>query len=195
MADLDKNALVVYGLEREFAQTLQNTLTQVFKVDSDQAYPYLRYLESAKPSERLLALHESPLDVASSITGLSITPEMLNDYNRVLLVQDIAPISHYLEFRGNSLSSVPASAAVKILSFLGYKKSEPFENFDVWELSDECTPELPLRRRVLLPPPRGFVTDGTPTYDRDFLVSLVSHLSFGRLSEEPGRMLLRALDI
>jgi hypothetical protein len=28
MADLDKSALVIYGVEREFAQTLENTLTQ-----------------------------------------------------------------------------------------------------------------------------------------------------------------------
>ena len=84
---------------------------------------------------------------------------------------------------------------MRVLLFLGYNKAEPFEGFDVWELSDERTPELPLRRRVLLPPPRGFVTDGTPTYDRDFLVSLIGHLSFGRLSDESGRMLLRALGV
>ena len=119
MADLDKNALVIYGLEREFAQTLQNTLTQVFKVDSGQAYPYLRYLKSATPNERLLALHESPLDVASSITGLSITPEMLKDYNRVLLVQDILPISHYFEFRGNSLQLGSCERCREGSSFFG----------------------------------------------------------------------------
>jgi hypothetical protein len=33
------------------------------------------------------------------------------------------------------------------------------------------------------------------TYERDLLVSLAGHLSFGRLSDESGRMILRALDV
>jgi hypothetical protein len=66
--------------EARFWVTLKNTLSTVFDADEMLASSYLIDLYKAPPLQRALALHDDPLDVASALTGFSVTTERIAAY-------------------------------------------------------------------------------------------------------------------
>ena len=72
------------ALEREFWQTLQQTFTDVLRIEPSLVDAYRAELQQASPYERLLALHDDPLDVAAVLTGITLTPEISSRYEEFL---------------------------------------------------------------------------------------------------------------
>jgi len=62
---------------------LHDVLEQILLVDGDLASQYRRQLESASTYEKLLALHDDPIDVAATLAGISLTEEHLARYDEM----------------------------------------------------------------------------------------------------------------
>ena len=67
--------LAVY--QAHFMGTLKSTLTTVFDADPTLASRYWSDLREAPPLQRALALHDDPLDVASTLTGQFLTADRI----------------------------------------------------------------------------------------------------------------------
>lgn len=70
-------------LEALFVGSLRTTLAIVYSADPDLAAEYVHELRNAPPLQRTLALHDDPLEVASLLTGLSVTAERTALYDSV----------------------------------------------------------------------------------------------------------------
>jgi 5,6,7,8-tetrahydromethanopterin hydro-lyase len=67
--------------ESNFWKLVSDALSEVLGVDGDLAQQYRAQLEGASARERLLALHDDPIDVAATIAGISLTREHLSQYD------------------------------------------------------------------------------------------------------------------
>src|ERR1700761_5233619 len=71
-------------LEDRFWQALRLTFSRVFLTDVEPVEEYRASLSSSSPYERLLALHDDPLDVAAVLLGVKLTPEITERYDAVM---------------------------------------------------------------------------------------------------------------
>jgi 5,6,7,8-tetrahydromethanopterin hydro-lyase len=67
--------------ESSFWKLVSGALSEVLGVDGDLAEQYRAQLKGASARERLLALHDDPIDVAATIAGISLTREHLRQYD------------------------------------------------------------------------------------------------------------------
>jgi hypothetical protein len=63
---------------------LRQTFTDVLGIEPSLVDAYRAELQEASPYERLLALHDDPLDVAAVLTGITLTPEISSRYQELL---------------------------------------------------------------------------------------------------------------
>jgi hypothetical protein len=70
--------------EARYWEALQTTLALVFDADPHLAANYRRGLIEAPPLQRALALHDDPLDVASTLTGKSLTADRVALYDAMM---------------------------------------------------------------------------------------------------------------
>jgi hypothetical protein len=73
-------------LERRFLETLRQTFSRVLETSAEPADYYWASLSRASSEERLLALHDDPLDVAVALTDVTVTPEMTSRYRELISV-------------------------------------------------------------------------------------------------------------
>src|SRR5437764_1188509 len=67
-------------LEHDFWETLRATVSNVFGSHTGVAERYRREMLKAPPLQRALALHDDPLDVASTLTGAAVTEKHIALY-------------------------------------------------------------------------------------------------------------------
>lgn len=85
MTALDPNrAEDLAASEARYWEALQTTLEFVFDADPGLAAHYRRGLIEAPPLQRALALHDEPLDVASTLTGKPLTADRVALYDAVM---------------------------------------------------------------------------------------------------------------
>ena len=70
-------------LEDRFWTLLRDALERILGADGELANQYRLHLESASSYEKLLALHDDPLDVAAMLAGISLTEEHLARYDEM----------------------------------------------------------------------------------------------------------------
>jgi len=98
MAAIDpSNATYISELEIKFWTRLRSALVDVLGVDGQVATDYREQLANAPSFEKLLALHDDPIDVAAALSGISLTEEHLVRYDDTMK----APLST------SSLSLIP----------------------------------------------------------------------------------------
>ncbi len=111
MTSFDANNSDEFELyERSFWSALETTLSSVFDTEAGIASAYKEQLSDASPYERLLALHDDPLDIASKLTGIAITPAIELRYD--LLVATSNPQHVSLAFPREVLGRVIAAPPV-----------------------------------------------------------------------------------
>jgi hypothetical protein len=199
MASVDtKDVDLIVEFERDFARTLRNTLSYIFDANADIGNAYIESLANAPFHERLIALHESPIDVASALTGTAVTDEMIARYEDLMVRQDSPRPRPWDEHSARVFLPVPEKAVADVLKLFGYEKSEGYGDGTVlWQLVKREGVDQNLRPRVLIPPPQvavsGVATGGQQLYDLSFVIDLMSYLTFGRLSPEAAFLILKAL--
>ena len=82
MSEIHHASSVVAQLEEDFLRAVTITATYVFDSPPGMAEGFRRHFAELSPEARLLALHESPLDVVSGF-GLEITPEIEERYDAI----------------------------------------------------------------------------------------------------------------
>src|SRR5690242_2489900 len=70
-------------LESAFWWLVRAAVSEVLGADDAPVERYQILLATASPAERLLAMHETPLEVASGLTGIAITPDHIERYERL----------------------------------------------------------------------------------------------------------------
>jgi hypothetical protein len=191
MPSLDtKDFDLIFEFERDFARTLRSMLADVFEVDAEIGDTYLRSLASAPLYERLIALHQSPIDVASMLTGTPISSAMYERYENVLR-QNARSRPRDLRFP-DVFSSVPQETVESILRLFGYEKLE-HDDDRLWQLSapDPIAENRPLR--VSTPQPEYLVATGGRFYGVSSVIDLIAQLSLGRISPEGALLIIKAL--
>jgi hypothetical protein len=195
MASLDTRDFdLILEFERDFARTLRNTLSHIFDANADIGSAYIESLANAPLHERLIALHESPIDVASTLTGIAVTDAMIARYDDLMVRQD-SPHPRPLDKRSaRTFWPVREKTVEDILKLFGYEKQDGFGDGAVlWQLSKLDGVDPNLRPRVFVPSPQIPVATGEKLYDIVFVIDLITFLSFGRLSPEAAMMILKAL--
>jgi hypothetical protein len=120
MATIDPtNTVLLAEAERAHESALRDILSNVFEADQDLADWYLRALADAAPEERLLALHDDPMDIATMLTGFSVNQEQLVAYNEMVRTfeREASQKKFATTERPVSLSTLDMA-----LSRLGYKR-------------------------------------------------------------------------
>jgi hypothetical protein len=85
MTALDPNLAEEFAaFEERYWKALQTTLELVFEAGPGLAAHYRRGLINAPPLQRALALHDDPLDIASTLTGKSLTADRVALYDAIM---------------------------------------------------------------------------------------------------------------
>jgi uncharacterized membrane protein YeaQ/YmgE (transglycosylase-associated protein family) len=85
MTSIDPTNLKEYErLESMFWHTLRQTFSRVLDKSTEPVDYYRASLSKASPYERLLALHDDPLDVAAVLAGVTLTPDIMSRYEALL---------------------------------------------------------------------------------------------------------------
>lgn len=84
MSSIDpQSSSLLPELESRFWTVLRDALEEVLGADGELADQYQHQLESASLHERLLALHEDPIDVAAMLAAIPLTEEDLLRYDEM----------------------------------------------------------------------------------------------------------------
>ena len=195
MASLDtKDFDLILEFERDFARTLSLTLTHIFDASSEVAGAYIESLATAPLFERLLALHESPIEVAATLTGTPITDEMNSRYEDLLVRQDSPRLRSWDDRYPMPIRPVTKETIEAVLRLFGYDKVESREDgWVLWRSTDLEDVERHIARRVSIPSPQLHTSTGERVYDLYFVLDLISYLSSGRVSPEGAILILKAL--
>jgi hypothetical protein len=71
-------------LENRFWHMLRQTFSRVLVTGIEPVDEYRASLSNSSPYERLLALHDDPLDVAAVLLGVTLTPEIISRYEALI---------------------------------------------------------------------------------------------------------------
>jgi hypothetical protein len=190
MTTVDHRQFELIGdLEREFAETMRTVIGQLLNSDVEVVEEYQQMI-SARPSyERLLALHESPLEVASRLTGVSVTDQIAEKYDQLFgdsSTDDYVEtdFGHYVKESERLIErGLPYESLEFILFKLGYQPTSKFgDELVVWELTLPWMPADTMRRFVILPPTSHRVSKSL--IGADTMVALLNHIFLGRLSSD-----------
>jgi hypothetical protein len=170
MPTIDLTGVVVNPeLESSFWRHLRAVVTNIFKADEEVAERYQLSLAGASPAERMLAMHESPLEVAASLTGTTITTEHIQQCERLLAkIADRAPADGKIIFTPSPITLEQLDA---VLYRVGYRRLavDDKRHFLHWMLDKDESLQFP--RLVTLSAPQ-FASDGISelVYDRDYIL-------------------------
>lgn len=168
------------ALEREFWQTLQQTFTDVLRIEPSLVDAYRAELQQASPYERLLALHDDPLDVAAVLTGITLTPEISSRYEE-FLSHDPPTIAlgsppYFLIPRRRVLVSM--EEVTRQMTNLGYRRVRPQEAEAVsWQLRENRNHLRRMPKFVTLQPPTQRTVAGQLAYEMSDILDLFKHIA------------------
>jgi hypothetical protein len=133
-------------LERRFWETLRQTFTRVLNLSIEPVDEYRASLLHSPFYERVLALHDDPLDVAAILAEITITPEILARYEALLseisvAEEDMEIVSSTdrepqpgLVIRKRSSGLVSMVKFNRIMTGLGYRFTQRLGKLAIWEL-------------------------------------------------------------
>jgi hypothetical protein len=183
MASLDANDFgLILQFERHFARTLGRTLSSVFDAHEDVGNAYIESISAAPWPERLIALHESPIDVAAMLTGAPITDEMRARYNDLFAPQDWQHQLSLEEPVASPFQPMTKENVEAILTMFGYEKLALQRGRVLWYLRDA---NKNMRSHVMIRYPRRV--------DAQYVIELISFLFRGRISRDALTMILREM--
>jgi hypothetical protein len=205
---------VLAALEADYWHTVEATLQVVFDASPDVASRYRERLAQAPPLQRALALHDDPLDLATTLVGKEPSAEQVEQYDKF--------ISHYpdralfddraFEAGDDVLSSarrderssmIPVKLLNRFLGDLGYHPLRVVAGIAYFALRREAW-KRPLLKYLRMETPPGLDADRVEVYPlyrvmaifdalREFAERRRPTSSFiGRIERTRGR-LLRAL--
>jgi hypothetical protein len=136
MTALDpNNAKELASQEVFFWNSLRNTLSLVYEADPALADYYRRTLAKAPPLQRALALHDEPLDAASTLTGVAPTADHIVKYDTLReLIETESERPHIAaqasdqrtlilsRLRDDNSPMVPVKVLNRVMHELGYQK-------------------------------------------------------------------------
>src|SRR5258708_6119308 len=70
--------------QRRFWDLVRQTFIRVLDTSTEPIDEYRASLSDSSPDEQLLALHDDPLDLAAVLTGVTLTPETIARYDRMV---------------------------------------------------------------------------------------------------------------
>jgi hypothetical protein len=176
-----QDAELLAELEERFFVQLRKAVAEVFAQDTDIVNDYRRAFDEAPPAERLLALHEAPIDVASRLTGIPYPrsqPAVSPPAEGGASVADIGP----------SPRLVPRVVMERLFRELGYRPVEISGFKTLWKaskpefsLSDRRT-EFTIERSPYRTP------DGHDLYPVSFITDLLDHIFYEKLPSHEARI-------
>ena len=153
MASIDHtNYRLLAAIERDYARILRDVVTKIFDGDVEIAHSFQQSLKDSPVHERLLALHESPLEVAASLVGRPVDERMRGQYDRLLAdVHSEHPPEAFDELE-NAHDRPSAEFIGYLLNRLGYKPVHQIgDDILIWTPSTSSLPKDFLRPIVLTP--------------------------------------------
>ena len=190
MTTLDPNRPKELALsESRYWKALEATLERVFEADPVLVTGYRRGLAEAPPLQRALALHDDPLDIASTLTGKSLTAERIALYDAMMLpsieVKGIArEISAKVIQPGAILSSIrrderaPMVGVItlnKLLGELGYDRLT-IRGGAAYFLLKKTAWKRPLPKRLDMETLPGLTADREEVYGLDRALNVLNGL-------------------
>jgi hypothetical protein len=189
-ADLEEYRL----LERRFWNTLQQTFSRVLNTSTGVVDDYRASLAEASSYERLLALHDDPLDVAADLSGITLTPEMVSRYGELLseiylretispsLIRTLTPLPLTIptlpELHRSLLTNVvPMATLVEAMARLGYHRIEEYEGGGLlWESRSRAVHYASRLPEAITTPPPIYTLDGNLAYDVQSILDLYNRI-------------------
>jgi hypothetical protein len=193
-------------LERRFWQTLRQTFSKVFVTGTEPVDLYQVSLSNSSPYERLLALHDDPLDVAAVLLSVTLTPEIISRYEA--MVSESYPaqginnpprkVSVAVERPVAAERPIPdwgselprprerkgrrTTALVSMLTFerlmdrLGYAQARQGEKVLIWKLRQGRASSRGLAQVVATLAPRYKTSHNQPAYDVRSVLDVYDHI-------------------
>jgi hypothetical protein len=174
-------------LERRFWNILRQTFSHVLDTDTGPVEDYWASLSNSSPYERLLALHDDPLDVAAVLTGITLTPDMVSRYEALLYELYAEQVVGNPPYWGSEVPGrararpqhfVPKSVLVQIMQRLGYSPGRQEGEFIVWQQSQGQRRgrfrELPQLVPILAP--MAYASLGEEGYDKQVVLDVFNRI-------------------
>jgi hypothetical protein len=194
-------------LERDYAFVLHAVLRNIFEARPAVADGYLAELADCPPFERLLALHEPPIEVASELTGIPITEEMQLRYEEILRSLAERFTSEMVLARrvwqpqvgvladSVAVKDVPFTLVERYLTNSGYNKIDTLPNGSfLWARSEPHPQYARSPRHLVTPRPNRQTPAGTPAFSRTTVVRLIRDLSGRGISVRQAHAILHRLE-
>src|SRR3954464_7756570 len=102
MADEILTLIELKKYEPLYWRLVRHTLKEVFDAPGSLVDDYEQSLKAAPPMERLLACHDSPLDLAAALTGSEVTQARRDRYQQVLAAEQEQRERHGFSFLQNA---------------------------------------------------------------------------------------------
>jgi hypothetical protein len=176
------------AFEARYWFELQMTLRRVFHADPELVEHYRRSMMEAPPFQRALALHDHPLDVASTLTGISLTADHIALYDdatspeaeavRTLLeprTKSIADLADILSSarRDENAPMVTTMTLNKFMAELGYQRLTIRSGVAYFPLSRKAL-KRPLPRQFDMETLPGVTADGIEVYGLDRVLNMLN---------------------
>jgi hypothetical protein len=176
--------------EDRFWRILNATLSRVMRDELGLAERYRASLANASRLERLLALHDDPIDIAASLTGVRLSDEHLVQYDEIL-AQDA--LERFRAAEGMSPTDEPVTLGSLDFVFgqLGYARVQQKSELLVeWERVIQAPADTVFfpRTLTLLVPHFWAERYSEPVYDKSHLIYMLTH---GFPNSETGERLRR----
>jgi hypothetical protein len=166
-------------LESQFWQAVSAAITTVLHADKSLVEQYRARLGSSSPYERLLALHDDPLDVAAMLANVTITNEIRARYDEMqsLLYEKPAANSQHLPTTNFPITQEGLAELLKTLGYVPVNGSAQQRTI-IWERPEyEDDTQVNLPRLITIQAP-NFHSDEfpEPVYDRHYVIDLLMSL-------------------
>jgi hypothetical protein len=185
-------------LERKFWQILRQTFSEVFVTSTEPVDQYWASLSKSSPYERLLALHDDPLDVAAVLLGVTLTPEITSRYEAMLSKGYPARVIDNPPRKVSEATERPVpdwppdllgpregrrtTALVSMLAFerlmdrLGYARARQEGKVLVWQLPQGRGSSRGLPQVVATLAPMYSTSHKQPAYDVRYILDVYDHI-------------------
>lgn len=177
---------VLDALESDYWQTLETTLKVVFDAPPEVALRYRRRLTEAPPLQRALALHDDPLDLATTLIGKSPSPERVALYDKMISPYPSGDVVERHDFKPDDVLSsarrdesspmVPVKLLNRFLGDLGYQHLEVKAGIAHFALKREAW-KRPLPKYIRMEDIPGINADREEVYPLYRVINIFDALS------------------
>jgi hypothetical protein len=194
MAGIDHtNFELLAAVEHDYARILRAVVTQIFDGDVEIADSFEQSLEDSPIRERLLALHESPLEVAAALTGRPINKRMRDQYDSLLADARWEHPANEFGQLGDTQDRPPTQFIGYLLTQLGYEPVHKIgDGITAWKLSTSLLPIADMRPLVLTPMLTARHAE-QETVSKKSVLEFLNYVFMSRLSDSDIELIFRAL--